>query len=108
MHSRRPPLQAAPPGITRIFNRGLGRSATVTGMNTGTLISGRWSGQRGGAACVITQVTEHAAGAPTTEGPVTGQYLLVDQEPATRVGPGRYTVDTPGGEIVTCDDPTAP
>ena len=84
----------------------------MTSMKTGTLISGRWNGRRGGAACVITQVTEHAAqhaaGSPTTEGPVTGRYLLVDQEPATRVERGRYTIDTPGGEVVTCDDPAAP
>jgi hypothetical protein len=77
-------------------------------MKTGTLVSGRWSGMRGGAACVITQVIEHEAGSPGTEGAVTGQYLLVDQEPATRVARGRYTIDTPGGEVVTCDDPAAP
>lgn len=77
-------------------------------MKTGTWVSGRWSGRRGGVACVITQVTEHAPQSVTTEGPATGQYLLVDHEPATRVSPGRYTVDTPGGEVVTCDDPGAP
>jgi hypothetical protein len=79
-------------------------------MKNRSTISGRWTGRRGGGAtCVITEITEHAAPASlTTDGPVTGQYLLVDQEPATRISQGRYSIDTPGGEVVTCDDATAP
>jgi hypothetical protein len=80
-------------------------------MKTKSTISGRWDGKRGvggDAACVITEVAEHAGGSATGVGPETGRYLLVDHEPATRTAKGRYTIDTPGGETVTCDDPAAP
>jgi hypothetical protein len=80
-------------------------------MKTKSTISGRWGGRRGvggDAACVITEVTEHAGGSATGEGPVTRRYLLVDQEPATQTARGRYAVDTPGTETVTCDAPDAP
>ncbi len=80
-------------------------------MKTKSTISGRWDGKRGvggDATCVITEVTEHSGGTAFGEGPVVGSYLLVDQEPATRTAKGRYTVDTPGTETVTCDAPDAP